>query len=122
MDGEVHLKSMERRISKLEGDTAATSTELAMKSRELEASKGERVELQRSLDRVRASLEDQREEGTELISKVTAQAAEIVRLQGNNTDLQSKLNMAELLSQQVSRYAVCPLSTLCIVKVCILQL
>ena len=101
MDGGVHLRSMERKVSKLEGEAATFSAELAKKSREVEAAREERVKLQRSLERVRTSLEDQREEGTELISKVTTQAAEILRLQGNNSDLQSKLNMAELLSQQV---------------------
>lgn len=63
--------------------------------------KSENAELRRSLERLRASLEDQQEEGTELISKVTAQSAEIVQLQDANTELRSKLSMAELLTQQV---------------------
>ena len=95
------MRSMERKLAKLEGDVTNSSAELTKKSREMDVAKEARVKLQKSLERVRASLEDQREEGTELISKVTTQAAELVRLQGDNADLQSRLNMAELLSQQV---------------------
>ena len=101
---DIRLKSTERKVCKLEGEAAAVSSDLDKKSRDLEVAKGVKAELQRSLDRLRASLEDQREEGTELVSKVTAQSAEIVRLQEANADLQSKLGMTELLlSQQVRR-------------------
>ncbi len=54
------------------------------------------------MERLRSSLEDQRQENTELISKITSQAAEINALQTANTELQSKLNMSELLAQQLS--------------------
>ena len=54
------------------------------------------------MERLQSSLEEQRQEGTELISKVTSQAALIQRLQAENTELQGQLNMAELLTQQLS--------------------
>ena len=66
----------------------------------------ENVDLRESMERLRGALEEQREENTELVSKVTAQAAELHTLQNSCTDLQSRLNMAELLTQQVSRFSV----------------
>ena len=57
--------------------------------------------LNQTVERLKASLEEQQQEGTELISKVTSQAADIQRLQSENTELQSRLNMAEVLTQQV---------------------
>ena len=63
--------------------------------------------MKRTVEQLRSSLEDQQQENTELISKITSQAAEMNRLQTNNTELQSKLNMAELLAQQVSLASVC---------------
>ena len=62
--------------------------------------------MRESMERLRGALEEQREENTELVSKVTAQAAELHTLQNSCTDLQSRLNMAELLTQQVSRFSV----------------
>ena len=53
------------------------------------------------MEKVRGTLEDQQEENTELISKITAQSAEISSIKNTNADLQSKLAMAELLVQQV---------------------
>lgn len=61
----------------------------------------ENGDLRESVERLRGALEEQREENTELVSKVTAQAAELHTLQNSCTDLQSRLNMAELLTQQV---------------------
>lgn len=58
--------------------------------------------LQQSVGRLQAALEEQRQEGTELISKVTSQAADIQRLQSENTELRGQLSMAELLTQQLS--------------------
>ena len=63
---------------------------------------GECVDLRQSVERLRSSLEDQQQENTELISKITSQSADIHSLQTTNTELQSKLNMAELLAQQVT--------------------
>ena len=59
-------------------------------------------DLRQSVERQRASLEEQQQENTELISKVTSQAKEIHSLQSINTELQSKLNMTELRAQQLS--------------------
>ena len=101
LDWEGHLKATRQKLTKLEKDTVTTSTELTRKTEELRRSKLEREELRKSLEHLRSSLEDQQEEGTELISKVAAQSAEIVQLQSINTDLQSKLTMSELLTQQV---------------------
>ena len=66
--------------------------------------------MRESLERLRGTLEEQREENTELVSKVTAQAAELHTLQNSRTDLQSRLNMAELLTQQVREHGsrLCP--------------
>jgi len=110
LDADIKLKSSERKVSKLEAEAAALSSDLSKSFRELEATRGEKTELQRSLERVRASLEDQREEGTELISKVTTQSAEIVRLQEFNASLQGKLGMAELLLSQQVCFWVCSVS------------
>ena len=70
----------------------------------------ENGDLRESLERLRGTLEEQREENTELVSKVTAQAAELHTLQNSCTDLQSRLNMAELLTQQVREHGsrLCP--------------
>ena len=67
--------------------------------------------MRESVERLRGALEEQREENTELVSKVTAQAAELHTLQNSCTDLQSRLNMAELLTQQVREFG----SVLCAV-------
>jgi len=58
-------------------------------------------DLRESVERWRSASEDQQEENTELVSKITAQATEIQALKSSCTDLQSKLNMAELLTHQV---------------------
>ena len=71
----------------------------------------ENGDLRESVERLRGALEEQREENTELVSKVTAQAAELHTLQNSCTDLQSRLNMAELLTQQVREFG----SVLCAV-------
>ena len=107
LDADIKLKSTERKVSKLEIEAAAMSSDLSKSFRELEAAKREKAELQRSLERLQASLEDQREEGTELISKVTTQSAEMVRLQEFNASLQGKLSMAELLLSQQVCFCVC---------------
>ena len=70
----------------------------------------ENGDLRESVERLRGALEEQREENTELVSKVTAQAAEVHTLQNSCTDLQSRLNMAELLTQQVREHG----SLLCV--------
>jgi predicted nuclease with TOPRIM domain len=96
-DWETHAKGSQRKLSDLERELHTVSSQLAG-NRE---AKSESAELRKSLERLRASLEEQQEESTELISRVTAQSAEIVQLQGMNVELQSKLSMAELLTQQV---------------------
>ena len=59
------------------------------------------MRLQGVVERLQGSLEEQQQENTELISKITSQAAELSSLQTSHDDLQSRLNMAELLTQQV---------------------
>ena len=61
----------------------------------------ENGDLRESVEQWKSASEDQQEENTELVSKVTAQAVEIHALQSSCTDLQSKPNMAELLTHQV---------------------
>ena len=58
-------------------------------------------ELRCSVERLKASLQDQWQENTELVSRVTSQAADILALQNANTELLSKLNMSELVAKQV---------------------
>lgn len=57
--------------------------------------------LQAAVERMRAAVEEQRMENTELVSKVTSQSSEVSRLLSANTELQSRVNMAELLAEQV---------------------
>lgn len=59
--------------------------------------------LQAAMERMRSTLEEQRQENTELVSKVTSQSSEVIRLLSANTELQSRVNMAELLAEQVRR-------------------
>ena len=102
-DWESCLKTTQQKLSEMENEVLTTSTLLSERSKELNQLKSEKLEQGRLLDQLRTSLEDQREESTELISKVTAQSADIVKLQNANVELQSKINMAELLTQQVCR-------------------
>ena len=94
---ESHAKGSQKKLADLERELHAATSELAGRRE----AKSESAELRKTLERLRASLEEQQEESTELISRVTAQSAEIVQLQDANTELQGKLNMAELLTQQV---------------------
>ncbi len=88
-------------MAELERELLTASSELSGKREELKHLKYTNSELQLSLERLRAALEDQQEESTELISKVTAHSAEMAQLRSTNMELQSKLSMAELLTQQV---------------------
>ena len=90
------------RLADLEKQLLAATSDLSGHQAELKALKSRNSELEATLERTRAALEEQREESTELISKVTAQSAEKVKLQNANVELQSKLSMAELLTQQVT--------------------
>ena len=57
--------------------------------------------LRATVERMTSLLEEQQQEGTELVSKVAAQSAEVSHLASANTELQSRLNLAELLAEQV---------------------
>lgn len=80
------------------------SEELSHKQKALVQSQAESSRLKENLEKLRSLLEDQQEENTELISKITAQSAEISSINSANVELQSKLGMAELLVQQVKHY------------------
>ena len=80
------------------------SEELSHKQKALSQSQTENKKLKENAEKMRAMLEDQQEENTELISKITAQSAEISSVKNANVELQSKLGMAELLVQQVTKY------------------
>ena len=96
-----HLKATRQKLEEIERDKLLLSDKLLRKERSRTETHSEVSKLRDAVDRLRASLEDQQQENTELISKITSQAAEITNLRNSNTDLQSKLNMAELLTQQV---------------------
>ncbi|CAI8037756.1 Golgin subfamily A member 2 [Geodia barretti] len=61
-----------------------------------------REEAEGALQKMKTALEDTRQENTELVSKVTGQAADLHSLQQTTSDLRSRLTMAELLNQQLS--------------------
>ncbi len=50
---------------------------------------------------MRELLEDQQQENTELVARVTTQSTELVALRDAATEMRGKLNMSELLQQQV---------------------
>lgn len=100
-DGQSHLKSTRQSLEALEHSKQLLSEELAHKQKALTQSQAESNRLRENMEKVRGTLEDQQEENTELISKITAQSAEISSIKNTNADLQSKLAMAELLVQQV---------------------
>ena len=103
-DGQSHLKSTRQSLEELEHSKQLLNEELSHKQKALSRSETECNKLRENVDKLRGLLEDQREENTELISKITAQSAEIGSIKSSNVELQSKLAMAELLAQQVRNY------------------
>ena len=100
-DGQSHLKSTRQSLEELEHSKQLLNEELSHKQKALSRSETECSKLRENVEKLRGLLEDQREENTELISKITAQSAEIGSIKSSNVELQSKLAMAELLAQQV---------------------
>ena len=98
---ETQLKVLRLKIEDNQRERSTLSDELARSSKALSQSRSSYRESCDNVDRLRSLLEDQQQENTELISKITSQSAEVASLQASNTELQSKLNMAELLTQQV---------------------
>lgn len=101
-DGRSHLKSTRQSLEELEQSRQLLSEELSHKQKALAQSEAESSKLKENVEKLRSLLEDQQEENTELISKITAQSAEISSIKNANVELQSKLGMAELLVQQVN--------------------
>ena len=100
-EGQFHLKSTRQNIEELEHSRRLLNEELSHKQKALSQSVGEGSRLRENVEKLRSLLEDQQEENTELISKITAQSAEISSVKNANVELQSKLGMSELLNQQV---------------------
>ena len=98
---ESQLKVLRLKIEEIQRERSTLSDELARSSKALAQSRSSYRKTCDNVDRLRGLLEDQQQENTELISKITSQSAEVAQLQSSNTELQSKLNMAELLTQQV---------------------
>ena len=101
-----HLKATRQKLEEIERDKLLLSDKLLRKERSRTETHSEVSKLRDAVDRLRASLEDQQQENTELISKITSQAAEITNLRNSNTDLQSKLNMAETFNSTGTLYIV----------------
>jgi chromosome segregation ATPase len=103
-----HLHSTRQHLEENERTKLSLVEEKAHMERVMSQMSGHREEMERSLQKVKMALEDTHQENTELISKVTSQAAELHSLKETNMGLQSKLSMAELLAQQLSTEAVFP--------------
>jgi len=96
------LNESRQKIEELKREQLVLKDELSRVGKALSQARSDGSKSDDGLTRMRCLLEDQQQENTELISKITSQAAELAKLQNANTELQSKLNMSELLTQQVS--------------------
>ena len=81
--------------------------EFSRSSKALAQSRIDVSEARDGLARIRGLLEDQQQENTELVARVTTQSTELVALRDTATEMRSKLNMSELLQQQVQCVCVC---------------
>ena len=81
--------------------------EFSQSSKALAQSRIDASEARDGLARMRGLLEDQQQENTELVARVTTQSTELVALRDTATEMRSKLNMSELLQQQVQCVCVC---------------
>ncbi len=81
--------------------------EFSRSSKALAQSRIDVSEARDGLARMRGLLEDQQQENTELVARVTTQSTELVALRDTATEMRSKLNMSELLQQQVQCVCVC---------------
>lgn len=108
-DGQSHLKCTRQSLEELEHSKQLLNEELSHKQRALSQSEMECSKLRENVEKLRGLLEDQQEENTELISKITAQSAEVSTIKNANVELESRLAMSELLVQQVSEvdYVIC---------------
>ena len=75
--------------------------DLLRSSKSLTQSRIDTSEARDSLVKMRELLEDQQQESTELVARVTTQSTELVALRDAATEMRGKLNMSELLQQQV---------------------
>ena len=81
--------------------------EFSRSSKALAQARIDASEARDGLARIRGLLEDQQQENTELVARVTTQSTELVALRDTATEMRSKLNMSELLQQQVQCVCVC---------------
>ncbi len=91
----------------MQRERTVLTEEFSQSSKALAQSRIDVSEARDGLARIRGLLEDQQQENTELVARVTTQSTELVALRDTATEMRSKLNMSELLQQQVQCVCVC---------------
>lgn len=100
-DLHIQLKKLHQKIEEQQRERTVLSDELSRATKALTQSREETLQANKSLVKLKRSLEDEQQINTELTAKVTAQSAELCSLRTAVTDMKGKLSMAELLQQQV---------------------